>query len=115
MIPCQTINSTEQEVFIAGNRQSMEFECVYEDGTPIDLTSSTAKILVSPYGNPSVTTISKDGLVFGVNKFIVTFEEADTINLRGLYSFQALITDIFGKTFRPLQGSLLIQEAIKTT
>ena len=114
MIPCQTINSTEQEVFIAGNRQSMEFECVYEDGTPIDLTSSTTKVLVSPYGNPSVTTIAKNGLVFNTNKFIVTFEESDTISLRGLYSFQTLITDIFGKTFRPIQGSLLIQEAIKT-
>ena len=114
MIPCQTINSLEENIFIAGNRQTLEFECYDEDGTIVDLTTATVSLLLSPYGNPSVTSLIKEGVVFDTNKFTVTFEKEDTINMRGVYSFQPLIIDVTQKELRPIQGTLFIQEAIKT-
>lgn len=113
MTPCQTINNLEENIFIAGSRQVLEFECLGNDGQPIDLTTSTVKLLLSPFGNPSYTALVKDGTVFDTNKFSVVFEKADTVNLRGLYSFQPLIIDVLSKEHRPAQGTIQIQEAIK--
>ena len=113
MTPCQTINNLEENIFIAGSRQVLEFECLGSDGQPIDLTTSTVKLLLSPFGNSSYTALVKDGAVFDTNKFSVVFEKADTVNLRGLYSFQPLIIDVLSKEHRPAQGTIQIQEAIK--
>lgn len=116
MALCQTINNIdtfEENIFIAGSRQVLEFECVDNNGLPIDLTTSTTKLLLSPFGNPSYTVLIKDGTVFDTNKFSVVFEKADTVNLRGLYSFQPLIIDVLSKEHRPAQGTIQIQEAIK--
>ena len=33
--------------------------------------------------------------------------------MSGLYTFQPVITDIFNKDYRPLQGKIYIQPAIK--
>lgn len=113
MTPCQTINNLEENIFIAGNRQILNFECFDDDGIALSLESSTVSLKMSPFGNPSYTVLTKSGDVYGGNKFTVVFEDVDTFNLRGIYVIQPIIQDFQGRTFRPAQGIIQIQEAIK--
>ena len=113
MALCQTANSLEENVFIAGNRQILNFECFDDDGIELSLESSTVSLKMSPYGNPSYTVLTKSGDVYDVNKFTVVFEDVDTLNLRGMYVIQPIIQDFQGRIFRPAQGVIQIQEAIK--
>lgn len=109
---CQSLNSTEDVSFIAGNTQYLQFECVDAEGQPIDITTSTVKVDFSPYGDTSYVVLSKNGVISETNKFTIILDTADTIGLGGLYSFQPIITDIFGKEYRPLQAKIYIQSAI---
>lgn len=112
MTPCQTINNLEENIFIAGNRQILSFECFGDDGLPLSLENSVTNLKLSPLGNPSYTVLTKSGEVYDVNKFTIVLEESDTINLRGMYMMQPIIQDFQGRTFRPAQGIVQIQEAI---
>ena len=91
----------------------MQFECLDPDGLPIDINTSNVRVDFSPYGDTDYITLTKAGVVSETNKFTVILDSADTINLGGLYTFQPVITDIFNKDYRPLQGKVYIQPAIK--
>lgn len=110
---CQSLNSTQEISFIAGTTQNIEFEVVESSGTPLDLSSATVEVRFSPYGNNDYNVLTKQGVIFDVNKFNIILNSVDTINLSGLYSFQPIITDFQGKPFKPLQGTVYIQSAIK--
>lgn len=112
MIPCPTINSLPENGFIAGNRQTLQFECVDEFGVVVDLTDATVSIKLSPYGNPSYTVLSKNGSIFDSSKFSVILESEDTISLSGLYSLQPTVVDVLGNIYKPAQGTLFIQQVI---
>ena len=110
---CQNLNSTQEMSFIAGNTQYLDFECVDENGQTINLATGSAKVDFSPYGDSNYVVLSKNGVIYDGNKFTITLNSGDTINLGGLYSFQPIITDVQGKDYRPLQGKIYIQPAIK--
>jgi len=112
VIPCQTINSLPEDGFVAGNRQTFSFECVDENGVTINIATGSASLKVSPYGNPSYVVLTKLGDIYDTNKFTVTLERNDTINLSGLYIFQPTVTDVFGRPYTPAQGTWFIQPAI---
>lgn len=113
MVQCRTISNLQDEGFIAGNRQIFDFQCFDENGLPLDISDSLTEVRISPYGDTSYTTLIKSGVNYDTNKFSLILEEADTINLSGLYSFQVIITDALSKKFRPAQGTWFIQPAIK--
>ena len=110
---CQNLNSIQEMSFIAGNTQYMQFECLDTDGLPIDITSSLVRVDFSPYGDTDYIALTKNGVISETNKFTIILDSDDTINLSGLYTFQPVITDIFSKDYRPLQGKIYIQSAIK--
>lgn len=110
---CQNLNSTQEMSFIAGNTQYLNFECIDESGQIIDITTSVIKVDFSPYGDSTYVVLSKNGIVYDTNKFTITLDSKDTISLGGLYSFQPIITDAQSKEYRPLQGKVYIQPAIK--
>lgn len=110
---CQNLNSTQEMSFIAGTTQRMEFEILDSNGLPVNLSSSTVQVKFSPYGDSNYTVITKTGIIANDNQFVIILESLDTINLSGLYTFQPIITDVQGKPFKPLQGTVYIQSAIK--
>lgn len=110
---CQSLNSTQEVSFIAGTTQKMDFEVLDSNGFPVDLSSATAEVRFSPYGNPDYNVLTKAGVVADVNKFTIILDSADTANLSGLYTFQPIIIDFQNKLFKPIQGTVYIQSAIK--
>ena len=110
---CQNLNSTQEMSFIAGTTQKMDFEVLDSDGLPVDLSSATTEVRFSPYGNPDYNVLTKSGIIADVNKFTIILDNIDTVNLSGLYTFQPIITDFQNKPFKPIQGTVYIQSAIK--
>ena len=110
---CQNLNSTQEMSFIAGTTQKMDFEVLGSDGLPVDLSSAITEVSFSPYGNPDYNVLTKIGIVADVNKFTIILDSVDTVNLSGLYTFQPIITDFQNKPFKPIQGTVYIQSAIK--
>ena len=100
----------------AGSSKTWTYPCFEEDKiTPLTLTGGSAKIVFCPYGEPSITSLQKDGVINTTTSFIVSFIASDTINLSGKYLQQAIITDSVGNTFIAGQGTVLVFPAVATT
>ena len=104
----------EEISFIAGARESLEFEIVYKNGAPVDL-SSMDKIYwqLCDLGDKDNPVLEKEGLVFDYNNFRVNLESNETVNLNGKFIHQPVIVDVLGNIYRPAEGLINIVESIK--
>lgn len=115
--------NTLQEIgFIAGSEMDLEFELFDEKGNPIDLTSSSGRWFLSPYGQTEINIAELEMItvIKEVNDSIkhylaVSLPKSLTINLSGLFTQQIEIENHFGKIFRPVKGTVIIHPAIQSS
>jgi len=108
------INSLGEISFIGGHEQILDFTVYDVAGSLIDLNAATIIWRVGYYGQPNTIILQKTGVVTGLGTFTITLDEVDTLSLSGKFSFQPVIIDFNGDTFRPGQGVMTIIPAIQT-
>jgi len=101
----------EEDSMIAGSRKTMTFDVYDESGSSLDITS--AKVVFCPYGQYSITSLQKTGILVSASRFRITFTPEDTISLSGVYSFQTIVVDTSGNRFRDSEGDMVISPAIR--
>jgi len=109
---CLTVNDWATVDFIGGTDQVFTIS-VYDEvtGSPIDLTSSTCKWVLSPYGNQSYATLTLNGVISGSpnnHQYVVTISGSSTASLSGKFIQQPWIIDPLGQELRTSQGIVLI-------
>lgn len=111
-----TKNTMLEEIgFIGGTDFVLDIEIYNEYGDRMNLTSSRAKWLLAPYGQPDINVGELECTVETVQSnhvFRVIIPSALTVNLQGLYTQQLLIYDSEGKLLRPFRGTIVISKAI---
>lgn len=99
--------------FIAGNDFTFEFVVTESDGvTPMDISGSTVKWVLSPYGQPSYKVCQVEGVITDTNKFTVSLSSTLTKDLSGNYIHQPIIVALSGAEYRPAQGVLVVKPRI---
>lgn len=103
---------------IAGDSVPLTFQVLKTDGDYVNLQLPGTKIewVMFPFEDHKTLVLKKDnGDIGGItvsteeaNMFQVDLVEADTLNLDGAFTFQAIITDSTGIVSRRVQGYMLI-------
>lgn len=110
--------SLPEITFIGGTYKELPFDVVDNLGSPVDLTSFTFSWVLSPYGEPEISTLVKTGIldtsVITNNRFIVYLYSYDTINLSGKYIHQPIVISTPGYEFRNGQGYINIISGLST-
>lgn len=105
----------ESICFIGGSTQVFDFEMIGKDGEPLDLTGSTIKWVVFPYGRPdevlyTKTSASIDEIeVTGENTFSVHLKDTESEILRGKFIHRPIIRDLLGNQHIPSEGIMIIE------
>lgn len=100
--------------FIAGSREFLDFEICDKDNKPVELVTMQSIVWQLAYlGDKDNPVLTKDGVVFDVNHFRVSLDANDTVNLRGKFIHQPILTDALGNVYKPAEGLLNIVESIK--
>lgn len=110
-----SITTLPDRNFIAGTYQEIDFEVYDEGGSPVDISGFTYAWYMSPYGEPSITTLSKTGAYISTtnkNKFRIVLYSTDTLSLSGKFVQQPVITTSPGNDHRPAQGYIIITAAL---
>lgn len=114
-------NTLQEMGFIAGSEMDLEFELFDEKGNPIDLTSSSGRWFLSPYGQTEINIAEQEMTIYSQNingqikhLMSVILPQTLTANLSGLYTQQIEIEDYSGKKYRPAKGTIVIHPAIPT-
>ena len=106
------INNLGESTLVAGGDYTFNFICVNDVGVAINLTGAQCSLKLSPYGNPTVVSLTKTGTITSTvnGTWKVVFLPADTATLYGVYQFQAQVIDngVPQATFIPGQGILNI-------
>ena len=110
--------------FIAGDTVSITYQVLKKDGEFVNLQLPGVKIMwvLSPFGQPDVTTLKKDNISSGgvsissleANMFDVNLTPDDTMNISGTYIYQVEITDPNGVVSRRIQGYITIWPNVGT-
>ena len=106
-IPKLDLNALEEFSFIAGTEYTIEYMVYQADGiNPLDISSTTTKIYICPYGQPNYVFLTKAGVVSGVTTglFTVTLTSVNTSSMSGKYIHQPVIADSADTEFRLAQG-----------
>lgn len=120
------VNNLEKTIFIGGTQFIFTFKLWDENGSPLNVSAGTCKWVLCPYGDPNYAVITKTTANGGISiiasgginepsQMIVTLTVNDTLSLSGEFIQQPIITDFYGKTFRPGQGIVIIKPAIKSS
>jgi hypothetical protein len=108
-----TLNNLDDLVLIGGTDKLLTFIAYHEDGVNLlNITGGSAEWRLCPYGEFSVNILHVHGTIATANTFTIQLTAAQTLTLAGKYIQQTIITDFYGKTFRPGQGVVLILPAI---
>jgi hypothetical protein len=114
-ISYQSINSLEEVAFIAGTNYTLSFTVTDEYGAPINIEAATCTWVLSPYGQPDILSLSKEGDIKSASVFDVVLDAEDTLTFSGKYMQQPIVEDFSGNIFRPAQGVVTIIPAIATS
>jgi hypothetical protein len=106
--------SLSELIFIGGTKKVLTFATYKEDGTLLNINSGLASWVLSPVGSPEIHILEKEGMIIDDNHFMVTLDISDTIDLKGRYIQQPILTDFTNNSFRK-QGNVVISPAIPTT
>lgn len=97
--------------FIGGTEQELNFY-VYDQTSacPLDLTSATCSVVISPFGNPNYVSIEASGSPSGspVNHFVAIISGCATQELSGKFTQQPRIVDFEGNEINPGLGYINI-------
>jgi len=107
----QNVNNLTTISFIAGTTYSVRYQVKNSSGVVQDISTATMRLLLSPYGQPTVCSLNKLASIYNAHTFQVDLIPSDTSELNGVYIQQPLITDISGQEFRDKQGLVLIMPA----
>jgi hypothetical protein len=112
--------STLTEItFIAGTYKELTFDVYRASGSPIDISSWTYGWVLSPFGQPSVASVTKNGIFrtdcTDKNRFTIYLYSSDTSGLSGKYIQQPIITATADYEFRTGQGYINIIPALSYT
>jgi hypothetical protein len=110
-----SLNNIPETSFIAGTDKVFTFTCYNENGGLLDISSGTSQWLLCPAGDFGQPVLIKEGAVVDANNISVTISAEETLSLSGKYIQQIIITDFYGATYRPGQGSVIILPAIGQT
>lgn len=96
--------------FIAGTEYTLSYTVYQDNGVvPLDISSGTAKLFISPLGQPEYVVLEKNGVISGTpGVFTVTLSLADTQSLSGKYIQQPVIYDFAAKEYRLGQGQFTV-------
>jgi hypothetical protein len=108
----QLMNTLPEIVFIGGTEYSIFFSIFDENGSPIDISSSTCTWRMAYCIQPNLSIVTKTGTITGINQFKVTLFSQDTQSLSGKFVHQAIVSDFDGATYRPAQGIITIITSI---
>lgn len=104
-----------QEIrFIGGSSQVFHFEVFGENGEKLELTGSTIKWIIFPFGQPDMVLYTKTNVgineieVTGKNTFAVKFLDSDSEGLRGKFVHRPIIRDLLGNQYIPSEGYIII-------
>lgn len=115
---CSEVNQLTEFALISGSREILEFYFYYEDGTPLDLSSSTVKWRLSRMGEQDHPVLEKDGEIFEYQGEMcgatVALESTDTMNLSGKYIQQPILIDYQGQEYFPQQGIITFIPQIRS-
>ena len=109
------INNLEEVSFIAGNTYHLDFPAYDENGNGLDISTGSCRWALSPYGEPNVVILQKEGVFTSTGSFRITLDAEDTRNLSGKFMHQASLRDWNGKRFIPSQGVITIVSSIPFT
>jgi len=108
---CLTTVNLSPIDFIGGTEQTLNYY-IYDQTSacPLDLTSSTCYVSISPYGNSNYVSIMASGSPSGspVNHFVAVISGCATQLLNGKFTQQPVILDFDGNEFRPGLGYVTI-------
>lgn len=106
----QDIYQFEDFAFIAGTEYTIEYTVYESNGVvPVDISSGTTKLFVSPYGQPDYVAIEKSGVLsVETGVFTITLDTNDTKDLSGKFIQQPVVYDFAGKEYRLAQGVFTI-------
>lgn len=107
--------SLDEITFIAGTYKEITFDVFDALSQPVDISSFSLSWVLSPFGEPSVISITKTG-IFRTdhilnNRFTIYLYSNDTISLSGKYVQQPIISGNTGYDFRLGQGFINILPA----
>ena len=116
-ISYETLNSLGEQPLIAGSNFTMTFNIYDDSGSPLDISSGTAKWTLCPFGQPSYAVLTKTGTIPSGNhyQFSVTLTTADTKSLSGKYIQQPILVDFSSEEYRVAQGVILFLPRIQNT
>lgn len=110
---CIEVNQLGEFAMIAGDSETLEFSYFYKDGTPLDLSSSTARWRLCYVGQPDVAVLDLPGEIFGGNNFVVKLSISNTENLSGKFIQQPVLVDYKGDEYVYQQGVITIIPKIR--
>lgn len=118
--PCLEVNTLPEFVMIAGNSELLEFTVFNSKNEPVDLTGSTIKWTLAPYGQLDNNVCEIAGIMREPenpgeipNVFTVDLQTQFTIDLEhGKYIQQPVIIDLTGEQNRLGQGIITILNEI---
>lgn len=105
---CSEVNQLTEFALISGSREILEFYFYYEDGTPLDLSSSSVRWRLCRMGQQGVPVLEKEGEIFEYQGEMcgatVALTSEDTQGLSGKYLQQPILIDYQGQEYFPQQG-----------
>lgn len=107
-------NVLSNMTFIAGTDYTLTFPVYDSNGDFKDISSSTMKWLLCPYGQSDYPILEKTASLSGSSTFVVSLTNLETKDLGGVYLQQIEISNVSGCTIRPAEGVVVIKKAIPT-
>lgn len=110
------VTSLCEMTFIGGTYTELSFDVKNASGSPVDISTFTCAWVLSPYGQPSVASVTKAGVFrtdcVDKNRFTVYLYSSDTASLQGKYVQQPIVIASTGYEFRMAQGYINIVPAL---
>ena len=110
---CIEVNQLGEFAMIAGDSETLEFSYFYKDGTPLDLSSSTARWRLCYVGQPDVAVFGLPGGIFGGNYFVVKLNKSSTGNLASKFIKPPVLVNHKGDEYVYQQGIITIIPKIR--
>lgn len=101
----QKLETIEEFEVIAGDAQDLHFSVCDQFNSAISLSNMTATFKLCLYGLTEQVVLQKTGQVYDNNKVKFMLLSSDTINYRGKYTYQVILTDRKdNRVYIPAQG-----------
>lgn len=105
------IYNLEKFVMRGGSKTILEFGFTDdEDGSPLNITTSTIIWTLSEFGQPDYTILTKHGTLSSDYSCVVSLSASDTRNIEGKFVQQVTLIDYLGEEYVVAQGIIKINK-----